>query len=157
MLVDLIHEFLVVNVSSSNNDDIVTEIVSGVEVLDMVNVEVLQLISISLWRLSHLMFSVDVEMDIFQKGLEVSVVIFFVFLTNLLLQEFEFTWVQGTVWDQVSQGLDALADVVVEYLQWITGGFSASLWPVSGSDVFDVLMNLGLWLGGSTSKEHLWQ
>lgn len=79
-MVDLVHKFIMVDVTCTDDNDVITEIVGCVEVSDSISSDVLNIVSVSLLGLSHHMFSVNVEMGVFDEGFKVSMVVVFVFL-----------------------------------------------------------------------------
>ena len=97
MLVDLVHKFIMVDVSSANDDDVVSEEVGGVEVSEVISSESVEDVSVTLDWLAHHVLSVDVEVSVFNGGLEVSVVVVFMLLVNFFLDKLELVLVESAV------------------------------------------------------------
>jgi len=75
-------------------NNIISIVVSSMEVLQMVHIKRMEIISIAFLWLSNHMLSVHIKVDIFEESFSVSVVIIFVFLADLFLDEFKFTLIQ---------------------------------------------------------------
>jgi len=88
-------ELVVVEVADTSHNDVVTEVVGGVEVSQVVDSEGLEDISVSLDGLAHHMLSVDVEVSVLNGGLEVAVAAVFVLFSDLLLNDVELVGVEG--------------------------------------------------------------
>jgi hypothetical protein len=97
MLVDLVHKFIMVDVSSSNNNNVVSEEVGGVEVSEVISAESVENVSVTLNWLTHHVLSVYVEVSIFNGGLEVSMVVVFMLLVNFFLNKLELVLVESAV------------------------------------------------------------
>ena len=117
MLVDGVDELLVVDISCSDHNQVVSEVVGRVEVSQMVYSQLMNIVSISLGWLSKHVFSVDIEVDIFEKSFLIPVMVVFMLLTDLFLDQFELVGIESAIADHISQNLDSLAHVVSEHLQ----------------------------------------
>jgi hypothetical protein len=114
MVIYLTDELFMINISNSNYDQVISVIVSTVEFSDMVLFNLMNVISISFHRLSHHVFSEDIEMHIFYSGLHISLGILFVFLTNLLFNKLQFTGIKLAIANHVSQKLNSLLYIIFE-------------------------------------------
>lgn len=68
MLFSKIHELIVVDISYCNELNILSVVVVSMEVFNIIKRQVLKGVSVSSNRLSHHMFSVSVEMDVFHQS-----------------------------------------------------------------------------------------
>ena len=117
MLVDLANEFLMVDVTSSYNNDVVSKVVSGVEISNVISSQAVELVFVSLHWLSHHVFSVDIEMNIINQGVEILVMVLFVFLEYFFLNQFKFASTNLAVADHVSESLNSSVYITLEYLE----------------------------------------
>jgi hypothetical protein len=154
VLVNLGNEFVVVDVTCADNDHVVSDEVVGVESFDVIDGQVVGVVSISLNGLAHHMLSEAVEVDILDKSLLESFVTGCMFLTDLFLHELKLAAVEGVLGEGISEELNCLANVLLEDLEGISADLSAGFGEHSGTNVLDVLTNLGLCAVGRTSEEH---
>lgn len=91
------------HITSGNNDDVLTIVVGSVVVSKNLGTEVSNLISITLNWLSHLMFSINIEVGILNGDFLVVVETGLVFIRNFDLKLFNFCWVQLHVADGISE------------------------------------------------------
>ena len=112
-----IDDLIVRNVTSSNNDDVVTVVVGGVVVSEVISSKSLVQISISLNWLTEHMFSVRVEVDVFESGFNISIVVVLVFHADLILDKLELSAVNGWVGDHISKNSNSLGGITLEALQ----------------------------------------
>jgi hypothetical protein len=61
--------------------------------------------------------SVNIEVSIFNGGLEISVIIFFMLLANFFLGKFKFVLIEDAIANGVSEELDGLVNITLEYLE----------------------------------------
>ena len=87
MLVDWVNEFIVIDITRSNNYDIVTEVVCGVEISDSISINVLNIVSVSLFGLTQHVLSIDIVVSIFNQSFKVSMVVIFMFLWNFFFNK----------------------------------------------------------------------
>ena len=92
-----------VDVACSNDHNVITEEMSWMELSELVSFNWVNIVSVSLLRLTHLMLSVNIEVSIFYQSFLISMMIVFVFLTDYFLQEFQFTWVQSAIANDISK------------------------------------------------------
>mmetsp|Transcript_119355 Transcript_119355/g.166548 ORF Transcript_119355/g.166548 Transcript_119355/m.166548 type:complete len:385 (-) Transcript_119355:291-1445(-) len=155
VLVDLIDESLVVKVTSTDNNDVVTVVVGSVVVSEGINIQVLDLIAVSLNRLTHHVLSVDIEVNVLQGGLFVSGVVGFVVFAQFLLEKFELASIESAVGDSVTKKSDGLVHVSLEYLKLESSALTAWLGSVAGTHGFDFLSKVVLGALRGTTEEHL--
>lgn len=144
-----------VNVTSTDNDDVVTEVVSCVEISQVVSTEGLEVITVSLDGLSHHVLSVNIVVSILDSGLEVSLSGTFVLLANLFLDELKLISIESAVSNKVTEELYSLLDVTLEDLKAKLRIFSVSLAVVTTTHVLNCLCNLALVAARGTAEEHL--
>lgn len=99
----MVNNLIVAHITSSNNDDVLTIVVGSVVVSKNLGTEVSNLISITLNWLSHLMFSINIEVGILNGDFLVVVETGLVFIRNFDLKLFNFCWVQLHVADGISE------------------------------------------------------
>ena len=117
MLVHCIYEFFMIDVASSDNDEVVSEEVSGVEVSEMVSFDEMHIVSVSLGWLAHHVFSVHIEVSVLKEGFLVSVMVVLMLLTDFFLSQFQLIGIQSTIRNQVSQDLHSLCSIILEHLK----------------------------------------
>lgn len=150
-----IDDLVVGNVTSSNNDDVVTIVVGGVVVSDVIGTEGLSQISVTLDWLTEHVLSVGVEVDVLEGSFNISIVVVLVFHADLILDELEFSAVDGWVGDHITEEADSLAGVTLEALEVEGSEFSIGVTAVSGTHVLDGFSELSLGGRSGTSKSHL--
>jgi hypothetical protein len=111
---NLSDEFIMVDVTSTNNNDVITEVVGGVEVAKVINRNLLDVVAVSLNWLAHHVLSVNIEMAVLKGSFHVAVVVVVVLLSDLLLNELEFVRIKSAVCDNISKKLDGLANITLE-------------------------------------------
>lgn len=154
-VLDGIDDLVVRNVTSSNNDDVVTVVVGGVVVSEVVGSKSLSQISVSLDWLTEHVLSVGVEMDVFEGGFNISIMVVLVLHADLILDKLELSAVESWVGDQVTEEADSLGGVTLEALQVVGGELSVGVSAVSSTHVLDSFSELRLGSGGGTSEGHL--
>lgn len=102
-----VNDLLVVNITSSDNNNVLTSVVGGVVVSKVVNSKSMSEISVSLDWLSHHVLSERVEVSVLKSGFRESIVVILVFLANLLFKELKFSSVEGWVADHITKNLDS--------------------------------------------------
>jgi len=155
VLVNLIDESLVVNITSTNNNDVVTVIVGSVVVSEGISVQVLDLVAVTLDRLTHHVLSVDIEVNILQGGLFVSSVVGLEVFAQFLLEKFEFTGIEGAVRDSITKKGNGLVHVSLEYLKLVASALTAWLGMVAGTHGLNLLSKVVLGALRGTTEEHL--
>jgi hypothetical protein len=155
VLVYLFTEFIVVNITSSNNNDVITEVMGGVEISEMVNTDGTGQISITLSWLTEHMVSERVVVGVGEGGLFVSSVVGFMFSANVVLEELELSWVEGWVAYHITEELDGPTGIVFENLEAMADVLLLDIMSIDGTHVFDISLQFGLWSAGCTSKSHL--
>ena len=116
-----------VDVTSTNNNDVITEVVGGVEVAKVINRNLLDVVAVSLNWLAHHVLSVNIEMAVLKGSFHAAVVVVVVLLSDLLLNELEFVRVKSAVCDNISKKLDGLANITLEDLERNLSVLSVSL------------------------------
>ena len=91
-----------IQVSSTYHNNIVSEVVGGMELSQLVHSDTVNIVPISFRGLSHHVLSVDIEVDILHSGFHVSVMVFLVFLTNLFFQLLKVISIDCAVADHIS-------------------------------------------------------
>lgn len=91
-----------VNIAYAHYNDIVSIEVIGMERSNMVFSEVPDVVSVTFLGLTHHVFSVDIEVSIFNGSLHVSVMVVFVLLRNFFLHKFKFLTIYLAVADYVT-------------------------------------------------------
>jgi len=146
-----------VDVASTNNNDVITEVVGGVEVAKVVSRNLLDVVAVSLNGLAHHVLSVYIEMAVLNGSFQVAVVVVFVLLSNLLLNELEFVGVKSAVSDNISKKLDGLANITFEDLERNLSVLSVSSACETTPHVFNGLCNVALGAVGGSTEEHLFK
>ena len=93
-MLDLVDNLLVANITSGNNDDVFTVVVSSVVISQILNTKSTDVVAISLDWLAHHMLSVHVEVSILNSSLLILSVVLFMFLSSLYLELLKFSWIQ---------------------------------------------------------------
>ena len=115
-----------VNIAHAHYNDIVSIEVIGMERSNMVFSEVPDVVSVTFLGLTHHVFSVDIEVSIFNGSLHVSVMVVFVLLRNFFLHKFKFLTIYLAVADYVTEELHSCVSIVLEHFQSVAGLLSAS-------------------------------
>jgi len=150
-----IDDLVVGYVTCSNNDDVVTVVVGSMVVSEVISSKSLVQISITLDWLTEHMFSEGVEMDVFEGGFNISIVVVLVFHADLIFDKLEFSTVKSWVGDQITKNSNSFGGVTLETLHVIGGVFSFRDSAVSCSHVLHSFGELRLRSRGGTSKSHL--
>jgi hypothetical protein len=145
----------VVNVTSTNNNDVIAKVVSGVEITKVIGGNSLNIIAVSLNGLSHHVLSVNVEVAVLKGGLHVAVVVVFMLLSNFLFNELELISIKSAASDKVTKKLDSFANVTLENLKRKVRIFSISLAGEAATHVFNGLGNIALVAVGGSAEKHL--
>ena len=127
MLFNGINDLGVVDITSSDNNDVFTNVVSSVVVSEVIGTKGLSKISITFNWLSHHVLSVGVEMSVLKSGLGISVVVILVFLGNLLLEEFKLSWVELWVGNHISEKSNTGSGIRSVELDSNSGEFSIGM------------------------------
>lgn len=144
MRLNEVNELGVVNVSGTDNNDVLAEVVLSVEVLNILRSEVVKVIDISSSGLSHHVVSVDIEVNILKSGSLVFSVRVLLDVSDLFSGNLKGGRVHVGVRDDVSEDFDGLRNVVLEDLDSVMSNFSLS----SGSVLSSHSLELSLKLGG---------
>lgn len=103
VLLNGINDLVVVDVSSGDDSDVVSIVVGGVEVSDVVKGNGLSQISVTSDWLSEHMLSEAVEVHVLEQSLLVATMVVLVILAHLVLAEFELSRVEGSVAKHISE------------------------------------------------------
>jgi len=142
-LVHLIDKLFVGDVAGADDDEVVTEVVLGLEIGEIINAEVREHISVTLDGLTELMITVRVEVGVLEGSvLEVSVAILVVG-SNFLLEDLELSGVEAGVGNSVTEHRDGTANVVLEDGHANAGLFTAGLTMKATTKGHNLLVNLG--------------
>ena len=144
-----------VDVSSTNNNNVITEVVSSVEIAEVVSRDVLEVVTVSLDGLTHHVLSVNVVMAVLKSCFHIAVVVVLVLLSNFLLNELELVGIEGTACNEVTKQLDSLLNITFKNLKVDLCVLSVGLAGETGSHVFDSLGNVALVAIGGSAEEHL--
>jgi len=150
-----VNDLSVVDITSGDNDDVLTNVVSSMVVSEVIGTKGLSKISISFNWLSHHVFSVGVEVGIFKSGLGISVMVILVFLGNLLLEEFKLSWVELWVGNHISEESNTGSGIRSVDLHSNSGEFSIGMTIESSTHVGNSLMDIVLGFVVSSSSKHL--
>jgi hypothetical protein len=154
-LLDSLDNLVVGNITSGNNDDVISEVVGSVVVSQVINTQLGGQISISFNWLSEHVLSEWVEMSIFKSGLNISVVIIFVLHWNFILDEFELSRVEGVVAEHITENVDGSWSISLKDLEVVASEFSIGVSWVSSTHVLNGFSQLSLGLVSGTSEGHL--
>lgn len=127
MLLALLYQLIVVDVSSSDNNHVLSKVIGLMKVDDHVSIDLMNVVNISKNRLSHHMFSVDVIVDILHQGFHVIIVGCKELLPDSFLLIFKSVLIIGRVAEHISKNLDRLADTFFEGEHVIKGVLSRSI------------------------------
>lgn len=153
-LLNLLDDLGVVHITSGNDDDVVTEVVGGVELSEVISGNLLEHISITLDRLADHMISETVEVSVLESRLFVSGVVGLVLGSNLLSEDLELSRVEGGVADGVTEHVDGSAGVVLEAGEVEASVLSVGVSAVLGAHGGDLIGELALGPRGGTSSGH---
>jgi len=92
-------KLIMVDVTSTNNNDVVTEVVSGVEITKVISWNSLDVIAVSLDGLAHHVLSVNVEMAVLKSSFHIAVVVVIMLLSNFLFNEFKLVGIESATSD----------------------------------------------------------
>lgn len=132
-----LYNLLVGNVTGSDDNHVVSVVVGGVEVSQLVNTDSAGKISISLDWLSEHVLSERVEMSVFKSGLNISVVVVFVLHADFILDELKLARVEGAVAENISEKPDGCLGISLKDLEVVAGELSIRVSRVSSSMVLN--------------------
>jgi hypothetical protein len=138
MLVNLCNNFIVVDFTSCNDNEVVTEVVSGMEVTEVVYTDCMSQISVTSGWLAKHVFSERVVVDVGKKGLFISCVVGLMLLADVVLEEFKLSRVKGHIAYHISEKSNSLGGVALEDLEAIAYLFFVNFSSVLGSHVFNL-------------------
>ena len=144
VLLNGINDRVVGNITGGDDDHVVTVVVGGVVVSELVHSQSVSEISITLDWLSKHVLSVGVEMSVFNSGLLEPVVVILMLHADLILDELKLGWVEGGVAEHVSEKVDGLAAISLEDLESEGGELSVGMGRVSGTNLLDLGGDIGL-------------
>jgi hypothetical protein len=154
-VLNLVNELVVVNVTSTNNNDVVSNVVRSVEVANVVNSQGLENITVSLNGLAEHVLTVDVEVRVLNGRFKVSLVVLLVLISYLKLGSFELSSGEGAAAHKVAEELNSLANVALEDLELKRGQLSVSLALVAASHVLYRLGDLAAGARVCSTEKHL--
>jgi hypothetical protein len=152
---NLTHEFIVVNIACTDNNNVVSEVVSGMEVTNVISREWLKDITVSLDWLTHHVFSVTIEVNILNCCLKEAFIVGLVLISYLLLCNFKLVSIECAIADHISKELDGLSNITSENLKLKRADFTISLWLETSTHVFNFERNIVLWFAGGSTLKHL--
>jgi len=155
VLLNGIDDLIVVNITSGNDDHVITVIVGSLVILQHTGSDGVGHISISLDWLSKHVLSEGVEVSVFEGGLLESVVVVFVLHADLILNKLKLGRVKSVVAEHISKETDGFASITLEDLERVVSHLSVGLGVVSGSHILDFLGQFGLGSAISSSQGHL--
>lgn len=154
MLVHGIDEGVVVDGTSSNDNDVVTVVVSSLEVGEVVGGELLELVGVSLGRLAELMVTEGVVVGVLEEVTVVVLVVTIVFSGQFLLEQLKLSGVEVGVAHCITKDLNSSPQVSLVDGEGegrlLTSSFSGEL----SSHLLDFRVKIGLGSGGSSAHEH---
>lgn len=153
-LLNLLDDLSVVDVSGGNDDKVVTVVVGGVVLSEVVGANLLEHISITLNRLTDNVISETVEVSVLESRLLVSSVVLLVLGADLFLEDLELGRVEGGVADGVTEEADGSGGVTLEDGHVEAGVLSIGVSLVLGTHSADLIGELALGSGGGTSGGH---
>ena len=128
---------IVGNVTSGNDDHIVSVVVGSVEVSQVVNTEGAGKVSISLDWLSQHVFSERVEVSVFKSSLNISIVIIFVLHADFVLDELELSRVKSAVAENISEKPDGSLGISLKNLEVVAVILSIRVGRVSSTVILN--------------------
>jgi hypothetical protein len=137
-------DFFVGNITSGNNNNIFSVIVSTSVIHQMVKLEISNLISITFDWLSHHVLSVDIEVGILKSGLNISVMIILGLIDGCLFDKLKLSSVKIVLAEGISEKSNGGSSVSLMYLEVVVGPFSITLSAISSTHAFNGLSNLSL-------------
>ena len=155
VLLNGVNDRVVGNITGGDDDHVVTVVVGGVVVSELVHSQSVSEISITLDWLSKHVLSVGVEMSVFNSGLLKPVVVVLMLHADLILDELKLGRVKGVVGKHISKEAYGFASISLKDLEAIVGLLSIGLSGVSSSHVLDFLSNLGLGSRVGSLQGHL--
>lgn len=120
-------------ISYCDHHNIVSIVVGCMIPSNVVFSEVENIISVSLFGLAHHVFSIDIEVNVFNKSFHVSIVVVFVLLRNFFFDQFKFLAIKSTVTHYVSENFNSMICVIFKDSQSKFTLFSSSLRGVNSS------------------------
>lgn len=144
-----------VDVASTNNNNVITEVVSCVEIAEVISRDVLEVVTVTLDGLAHHVLSVYVKMTVLKSGFHIAVVVVLVLLSNFFLNEFELVGIEGAACNEVTKELNSLGNITLEYLKVDLCVLSVGLAGEAGTHVFDGLGDVTLVAVGGSAEKHL--
>jgi hypothetical protein len=153
-LVHHVHKLFVGDVAGTNDDEVVTEVVLGLEIGKIVNAEVSEHISITLDGLAELMVTEGVEVGVLESSvLKVRVGVLMV-SSDLLLEDLKLSSVKTGVSNGITEHRDSTANVVLEDSHANAGLFTAGLTMKATTKGHNLLVDLGTGVGlAATGKQ----
>lgn len=154
-LLNLLDDLAVVDLTSGNDDDVVTVVVGSVVISEHVDADLLSDVSVALdWLTDHVL-SVDVEVAVLNSGLVIASVVRLMLGRDLLLGELKLSGVQGWVADGITEKGDGSASVVLLNLDTERGEFSIGVTVPGGAEFSKILGKFTLGFGGGSTGKHL--
>ena len=102
-----------------------------------------------------MLFRSNIEVAIFNGGLEVAVSVALVLLSDFLLNELELVGIEGATSHKVTKKFDSLTNITLENLKVELSVFSVGLAREASSHVFNGLDNVALGAVSGSAEEHL--
>lgn len=102
-MLNLVHNLLVANITSGNDNDVFTVIVGSMEISELLNTDGADVVAVSLNRLTHHVLSEGVEVSVFEESLFISGVVLLMLIGNLNLELLKLGSVQRNVADSVTK------------------------------------------------------
>lgn len=102
------------DVTSADDDDVLTEIVCGLEGVKVINRDVCKVVSIALDWLTKLMVTISVEVGVFKCHVLEVFVVGCMISGNFLFKDLEFSSVHSSIGDAVTEEVDSAGNIVLE-------------------------------------------
>jgi len=129
------NDLLVVDITCGNDDDIITVVVGSVEVTNVINLNCVGEVTISLNWLSKHVLSERVKVSVFQQGGVILIVVVFMFLADLILHEFKLCSVESSIANHITENTNSFSSVSIVNLKTEASEFSIRVSAISSTHV----------------------
>jgi hypothetical protein len=154
-LVDHVDESLMGDVAGTDDDEVVTEVVLGLELGKVVDAQVGEHVGVTLDGLTELMVTEGVEVGVLEGGVFQVRVGVLVIGSDLLLQDLELSGVQAGVGNGVTEHGDGTAEVILEDGHADAGLFTARLTVEAATKGHNLLIDLSTGVGLAATGEQV--
>lgn len=154
-VVNLIDELVVVDVTSTNNNEVVTVVVGGLEGVQVINREAGKVVSITLNRLTQHVVTVGVEVSVFKSSSLHVHVVSSVISGDFLLKDLELSSIKSGVGEGVSEKADSAGDVVLEDGHTNAGLFTTGFTVKASTEGLNFVVEVSSGVSGGATGEHV--